>query len=60
MTARPERKNFNADEDPAIMQRLQERSDQIVTRTKIKAMHTNQRMLEALSNEIRITKEAIA
>jgi hypothetical protein len=58
MTQRPERKSFHADEDPQIMARLQQQSDSQITRTKIKLMHVNQRMLEALSNEIRITREA--
>jgi hypothetical protein len=55
MTQRPERKRIRANEDSAIVERLEQRNDKIVTRTRIKLQRANAAMLERLAQEIRIT-----
>ena len=56
MTARPERKRIRANEDSAIVERLQERDNQIVTRNRMRLMRANATMLERLAQEIRIAR----
>jgi hypothetical protein len=60
MTQRLERRRLRPDEDPAIVEQIQQSNDRVVTRNRIRLMRANTAMLEALSNEIRITREASA
>jgi hypothetical protein len=43
-------------EDSAIVERLEQRNDRIVTRNRIRLMRANAAMLERLAQEIRITR----
>jgi hypothetical protein len=60
MTERPERRRIRPDEDPAIVQRLQERSDTQITRNRLRLLRANARMLERLAMQVRITSETNA
>jgi hypothetical protein len=55
MTQRLERRRLRADEDPKIVEQIQQSNDRIVTRTRIKLQRSNARMLELLAQEIRIS-----